>query len=151
MKIFKVFLVVLLFLSIPFKIAGADDLNRDLIIAAKNGDTDTVISCLAKGADVNTKHKKGYTALFFAAAEGHTDTVQALLAQGADVNAKEYEDNSTVLMAAALYGHTDTVQALLAQGADVNAKDNYGITALGRAKVWGHVEIIRMLKQAGAK
>ena len=57
----------------------------------------------------------------------------------------------TVLMEAAGSGRTDIVQLLLAKGADVNAKNNYGETALFWAKKMGHKEIVRILKEAGAK
>lgn len=54
-------------------------------------------------------------------------------------------------MEAAGSGHTETVQVLLAKGAEVNAKNNYGDTALMKAKKMGHKEIVRILKEAGAK
>jgi ankyrin repeat protein len=47
--------------------------------------------------------------------------------------------------------HTDTVHALLTQGADVNAKDKLGFTALRLAKEKEHKEIVRILKEVGAK
>ena len=46
---------------------------------------------------------------------------------------------------------TEKVQALLAQGADMNAKNDIGGTALMYAKEKGHKEIVRILKEAGAK
>lgn len=54
-------------------------------------------------------------------------------------------------MVAADEGHTDIVHALLANGADVNAKAYDGNTALMLAKQNGHKEIVRILKEAGAK
>ena len=54
-------------------------------------------------------------------------------------------------MDAAMEGHTSTVQALLAKGADVNAKSKFGSTALRLAKEKEHKEIVRILKEAGAK
>ena len=55
------------------------------------------------------------------------------------------------LIEAASIGDTEKVQALLAKGADVNAKENKGGTALMAAKRKGHREIVRILKEAGAK
>jgi ankyrin repeat protein len=43
------------------------------------------------------------------------------------------------------------VKALLVEGADVNAKKSYGDTALMLAKRNEHKEIVRILKEAGAK
>ena len=52
---------------------------------------------------------------------------------------------------AASNGHTDIVKIFLAEGADVNAKSKLGTTALKAAEKEGHKEIVRMLKEAGAK
>jgi ankyrin repeat protein len=54
-------------------------------------------------------------------------------------------------MQAAFSGNPDTVHALLAAGADVNAKDRDGWTALMFAAVKGHTDIVRVLRQAGAR
>ena len=48
-------------------------------------------------------------------------------------------------------GDITKVKALLAKGADVNAKTNDGKTALMYAADKGYTEIVRLLKQAGAK
>jgi ankyrin repeat protein len=40
---------------------------------------------------------------------------------------------------------------LIDAGADVNTKDKYDTTALMIAEQMGHVEIVEILKQAGAK
>jgi len=56
-----------------------------LIRAAKEGDTETVKTLLAAGADVHAKDRDGWTALMQAAFKGHTDIVQTLLAAGTPV------------------------------------------------------------------
>jgi len=45
----------------------------------------------------------------------------------------------------------DIVKLLLEKGADVNAKNHYGTTALKAASDIGHTDIVKMLKEAGAK
>ena len=54
-------------------------------------------------------------------------------------------------MVAARGGHTGIVQALLSRGADAKARANNGDTALMMAYLKGHKEIVRILKEAGAK
>lgn len=99
----KVIFAILLALLIPIP-AFAQDINSQLIEAAKNGQTEKVRALLKGGADVNAKNKvKGTTGLIYAVVAGHTDTVKILLDAGADVNAKN-EDGLTATMAAALTG-----------------------------------------------
>ncbi len=43
------------------------------------------------------------------------------------------------------------METLIAKGFDVNAKDSKGNTALMHATERGHMEIVQLLKQAGAK
>ena len=54
-------------------------------------------------------------------------------------------------MDAALGGHAEAVKTLLDAGADVNAKDYYGGSALLRAELLGHANIVDLLLTAGAK
>jgi ankyrin repeat protein len=83
--------------------------------------------------------------------KGNTKIVELLLEKGADVNAKDKDGNVTALIMAASNGHTETVKFLLERGADVNAKDNDGFTALKAARKAGHLDIVQLLKKAGAK
>jgi serine/threonine-protein phosphatase 6 regulatory ankyrin repeat subunit B len=54
-------------------------------------------------------------------------------------------------MYATTYGNVEVVQALLAAKADVNAKDYIGRTALMLASEAGRDEVVKLLRQAGAK
>ncbi len=121
-----------------------------LIESAENGDTPMVELLLTAGMSPQAKDPKGWTALMYAAWNGHTATVWALLDRGADVNAKDSE-GWTALMYAAWNGHTATVHALLDRSADANAKDNEGETVLTAATRQGDSEIVKLLKQAGAR
>ena len=53
-------------------------------------------------------------------------------------------------MYAAVLNYPKILKTLLANGANVNARDNDKWTALDRAKVYDHKQIIRLLKKAGA-
>jgi outer membrane protein assembly factor BamB len=90
-------------------------------------------------------------AIWSAARKGDAKAVEALLAKGADVNAKT-SYGVTALWLAAYKGHRDVVQQLLRHKADVNVRDGiWGSTPLGMAVDGGHVEIVRLLLQAGAR
>jgi hypothetical protein len=126
-----------------------------LVEAAKLGYHDIVRTLLDKGARPNARSEDGSTALLGAAAAGHVETVKALLAGGADVNApreRGLDKGTTPLIAAAFEGKAEVVKVLLEKGADVNANSEVaGLTALYFAREGKHQEVVRLLKEAGAK
>ncbi|MCH7804350.1 MAG: ankyrin repeat domain-containing protein [Acidobacteria bacterium] len=71
-------MLLALLISTP---AIAQDINSQLIEAAKNGDTVSIKALLDAGADVNAKNEDGLTALWWAA--GHTEIVELLKKAGA--------------------------------------------------------------------
>ena len=52
---------------------------------------------------------------------------------------------------ASFEGHTEIAKILIENGADVNAKNNIGETALMWASEREYAEIVKLLKNAGAK
>jgi ankyrin repeat protein len=82
-------LSAVLLLSLPPSTAGAEDLNEELLAAARRSDVAAVKALLAKGADANAKSSYDVTAISFAADRGSLEIVQTLLEHGADVNAKD--------------------------------------------------------------
>jgi ankyrin repeat protein len=48
-------------------------------------------------------------------------------------------------------GNAEVAKLLIGSGADVNAADKRGGTALSLATHFGHAEVVRLLKQAGAR
>ena len=123
-----------------------------LMYAALARNTEVIKLLLGKGADVNARHNGNGTALMFAAQMGDPATVKLLLEKGAEVNITN-EHGYTALMYAAASESNDpeVIKALLAKGAEINVEAKDGETALTLAGRKGRTEIVRLLKQAGAK
>ena len=120
-----------------------------LIIAAGNGQVNTVNALLEGNAEVNAALKDGRTALFLAAINGHSDIVRALLEKNADAD-KATSEGITPLFIAAQRGHSEVVKILLEMGADPNKATSEGITPLFIAAQKGHSEVVKILLEMGA-
>jgi hypothetical protein len=111
-------LVLVMLISIFPITALSQNVNDDLIAAAKKGDVEAVKSLLARGADVNAKTRYNQTPLMFAAEKGHLEVVRNLIEAGADVNVTDtFYKFFTALYGAASKGHADVVKLLLEKGA----------------------------------
>ena len=89
--------------------------------------------------------------LMVAVKEGNSDVVKALLSAG-DVNVNVTDEGgNTPLIEAARFGHDDIARALIARGASLEKKNLRGDTALSLAVTNGHDEVVKVLKEAGAK
>ena len=126
--------------------------NTPLIISASLGDTQSVRTLLAYGADVNATNNDGNSAMLYAARYNHPETVLALLAPltmqyRADVNMQN-KKGETALYWAALKGYTPVVKILLANDADKTLKTTSGQTALDVAKKYNRTEIIKLLEMS---
>jgi ankyrin repeat protein len=124
---------------------------------------------------------EGATALHWAAFYGHLDVVKSLTENDADITAmlrlgnnsgdtpldvsiRELQPEITAYLLennaiysnifyAILNGDIDAVNGFIDDGFDVNEKDPrwYDYTSLHHAASWGHIKIIKMLLQKGAK
>jgi cytohesin len=83
----------------------------DLHKAAYEGDAERVKELLKKGANPNTKDKKGRTPLHEAAQWGRLDVVELLLVRGADPTVKD-KDGRTPLDLARAEGHRKVVSVI---------------------------------------
>ncbi|MGB3267126.1 MAG: ankyrin repeat domain-containing protein [Microcoleus sp.] len=96
--------------------------------------------------------------LYSAVSRGDIETVKLLIDRGADVNAPDPYDNTTILMRivqpnTGISGllKPELVKLFLSKGADVNARNKNGKTALTIAEKSSTPEIVKLLKQHGAK
>lgn len=134
--------------------------NAPLQLAVHNsGDTDTVVFLLDKGSKIDAQARDGWTALIDAIDTKHAAAAKILIERGANVNLAA-QTGWTALMAAALKNQGDVAAMLIAKGADVNATArpvvdgrpvSKSTTALEVAKNLEHVEVVKLLEQAGAK
>jgi ankyrin repeat protein len=135
--------------------------NSDGETAIFNADIDTLKLLILKRANVNLKKKNDWTPLAEAVIAQDKDVVEELIKAGADVNV--YCDGTPIIVLSckktdemAFYSTNPDpaiVKLLIQAGANVNAKekDYLADTALKKAQINGDKEIVKMLKDAGAK
>ena len=161
--------------------SGPSDKAEALWEAARKGDAPTVKRLLDEGVNVDTPFRYGATALSYACDRGNLEVVKILLERGADVNVKDTFYGATPLTWAASPAmarkplHSEIVKLLLEHGAQgkesalmaaVSESDaamtkvileHGGLSpatltdALESAKKDGHLDIVALLEQAGAK
>src|SRR5215475_5035596 len=136
-----------LVLMIPV-MAFAQNLNDDLIAAARKSDVEAVKGLLAKGADPNAKSPYGATPLFFACDRGNLEIVKLLVERGADVNVRDTFYKSTAVGWAVSKNHVDIVKLLLEIGGFKPEEMTDFLTMAERNK---KVDIAEILKKAGAQ
>ncbi len=139
--------------------------NRFLLISANDGCSFMAKLAIDKGANVDAKTEGGYTALMFAAGAGLINTTQALIEAGADVNIKNNTGETALIFSAREIPERQRTQSaehikvicmeitksLIDAGADTNVKDKKGFTALMYSEQAGQVEVVDLLKKAGAR
>jgi hypothetical protein len=123
--------------------AFAQNLNDDLIAAARKSDVEAVKGLLAKGADPNAKSPYGATPLFFACDRGNLEIVKMLVERGADVNVRDTFYKSSAVEWAVSKNHVDIVKLLLEKGA--NSKQTVMRSAINEEKP----DLIKMLLDMG--
>jgi ankyrin repeat protein len=107
---------------------------------------------LQHGADVNAQNEQGYTPLMCAVEGGGTvELVHSLLMQGANPNIQA-KDGRTPLYLVVLSGdNRGIIPELLAHGANPNLRGINDSTLLQLAQEMKRPDLVRLLKQHGAK
>jgi 26S proteasome non-ATPase regulatory subunit 10 len=118
--------------------------------AAKAGKLDEVEAAVDAGAPMEWANPDdgGKRAVHVASALGHKDVVSFLGSRGADVNAVDTYSQWTPLHHAAYAGKASVCTTLLALGADPAAKNEFGGTALDRARRQNKTECVAVLEAA---
>jgi len=121
-----------------------------LTAAAGAGDTATVRTLLAQGADPNQKDGHGLTPLIAAARAGSLATLEELLHHHADPNLGGGVNGWTPMMQAIHKNQIGSVRALLDGGAQVDGRGRSGETALMMAAGYSYTRIVELLLDRGA-
>lgn len=126
--------------------AGIDD----LIYAVWGFELEKAAQLIDSGVEVNTSDGKGTYPLILACSyKDNDEMIELLLSKGADPNVHG-PNGETPLGLAAKYS-LKAVQMLVDKGADVNTKYDGGFTALRWAQEMEQSEIIKFLKENGAR
>lgn len=125
-------------------LAGAYD---DLISAAYQDDTTTVLSLINRGMDANSVDPAGNSLLHVAARNGNDNLVSGLIKLKANPNARN-RSGDTPLMLAVYSGKEAAAKALLAGGAQINQD---GWAPLHYAVYAEQTEMVSLLLSKGAK
>lgn len=127
------------------------DGNTALLIAAAEGNVETIKILKELGADVNAQRAYGSdTSLMYAAENGNIAALIELINLGANIHARN-DYGGTALMNAAARGHEKIIDKLVQSGADVNAKDDNDSPSIIFAARNGNYSAVIKLLSLGSK
>lgn len=133
MKLHNLFLLLLTGLTLQaIAQKSQEKLGKELRAAARYGNIDVALKCIAAGAPLNGIGSAGSTALILAARNGHASIVNALIEAKVCLDIQD-NDGCTALMGAVIHRHPEIVSALIKAKAGLDIQDNNGYTALMEA------------------
>jgi len=128
-----------------------NDLEKDIIRAAKKGDTARIEYLLdANPALVHAADSEGCTPLHCAAWKGEFNAASMLIDHGADINAQSSNGHygGTPLHAAAHGNHREIAELLIAHGADTNAVSCNDRTPFQETEIHKATAVAKLLRKA---
>ena len=142
--------LLLCVVAISAVVLGQVKTDPAIVVAARDGDFETVRTLIVKGANVNEPGRDGSTALLWAVYRSDLQTARALIAADAYLNAiNRY--GVTPLLQASRTGDTPMIAELLKSGADVRkAVHPEGETPLMAASRTGKLDAVELLLKAGS-
>lgn len=118
--------------------------------ATENGNLTIVKGLVAAGADISLMSYDAQTPLVIAVCGGHLELVKFFLEEGCDPNGSQTPALESLLHLAAERGYYDISVELIDAGVNVNHEDITETTPLQCAASNGHVNIMKLLLNAGA-
>jgi len=134
---------------------GIDEMNAELLQAARTGQTAAALAALAEGADAQTEPASGdrdqRSVLVLACLHPDLRLLRELIARGADVS-KAHAGLAPLIAVTrdSQYGRPDAVMTLLTNGADARCVDAEGNTPLHYAARAAQPVVAALLCDAGA-
>lgn len=132
-----------------------ESMEKQLLTAAEQKDTNTVLSLIQQGADVNIQDEMKNNPFLYTGAEGYLEILKLTIDAGADPTLTN-RYGGTALIPAAEHGYIDVIKELLTRtNIDVNHVNNLGWTALMEAIVLSdgneiQQQVIHLLIEHGA-
>lgn len=121
-----------------------------LIVAIKNGDTQTALELIQAGKGLNEIDSElRQSPLHWACRENNKEIVEALIGAGVSIDIANPK-GQTPLMLASQYADTSILEMLILAGAAANKADNDGATPLCWSAFAGKTENCRLLIDSGA-
>ena len=132
-----------------FKYIAANELEKELLRAARNGNVKLVGRLLNQGARPTAQDVDGWTCLHAAAVDGHDQVIALLVSHKeiVDVNITTW-DGRSALYFASLEGSKKCVDILLENGADPHLRTKENKTCRDVAELFEHAELISILDKA---
>ena len=120
------------------------------MLAAINGDWESILLLLDRGANIDMPDNQGKTALMYAALNERKGVIEALMHREASIDMQD-KDGMTALMYAARNGHLESVKALISSGANTkdDFKNNNQESAYDLAELNGNVYIGHLIDIGG--
>ncbi|MES9509624.1 ankyrin repeat domain-containing protein [Streptomyces sp. NPDC000609] len=119
-------------------------LDRQLLDAARTGDTDRVRTAIEGGARPDCRDEELRTPLLLAVHGDHVEAARLLVAAGADPDAQDRREESPWL-ATGVTGSVAMLHVLLPAGPDLKLRNRFGGIALIPACERGHAAYVREL------
>ena len=136
--------------TIAAAIVGQTKTDPPLVVAARQGDFETVRALLAKRVNINEQARDGATAILWAVHQSDIKMVRALIAAGANLNTPN-RYGVTPLLEAGRAGDTSMIAELVKAGADVKESLHPdGETPLMAVARAGRLDAVELLLKAGS-
>lgn len=121
-----------------------NELISEFLLAARQGDVNTLKACLENGVDINCTNRQGRTAITLASLNKHYEAVSFLISAGADID-KQDETCFNPFLLSCLNNDLTLLRIVLPAKPDLTRLTRFGGVGITPASEKGHLEIVREL------